>query len=285
MASAQPDSPETFNRKMLAAAIGSICIGEGFDTIEKDALGTLVEMLQCYLSQIGLSSKNYCELAGRTEPVVADIILAFVELGITVPTLEDYMKTSKYPSLPPIVPQQPPKQPNMLTAGVRQSLPPHIPSHLPEFPVPHAYIRTPTHRQPTIDYESVREKAAIQKKDVERALTKFLAKTAPSTHNLFDTDDTNAFPLIASQPTSTPYLSALLPQDQIFDQEDLEYDSKEVVGQKKEHVRKEDVKMEKIEEEVSESSRSEDPNSSNNFIDNPYLAATKLPSDEDMDMS
>lgn len=33
------------------------------------------------LSQMGLSSKNYCELAGRTEPVVADIIMAFVELG------------------------------------------------------------------------------------------------------------------------------------------------------------------------------------------------------------
>lgn len=44
-----------------------------------------------------------------------------------------------------------------------------------------------------IDYEAIREKAAAQKKDMERALTKFLAKTS-QTHNLFDTDDANIFP-------------------------------------------------------------------------------------------
>lgn len=92
--------------------------------------------------------------------------------------------------------------------------------------------------------------------------------------------------MIATQPSGPPYLSALLPQDQIFDQEDLEYDAKgELVGHKKEPVRKADVKAEKTDEDVSESSRSEDLNSSNNFIDNPYLAATKLPNNEDMDTS
>lgn len=44
-----------------------------------------------------------------------------------------------------------------------------------------------------IDYESVREKAAVQKRDIEKALTKFLAKTNPI-HNLFDTDEANIFP-------------------------------------------------------------------------------------------
>ncbi|KAL3288650.1 hypothetical protein HHI36_003083 [Cryptolaemus montrouzieri] len=286
MSSPPVDQQTNVYRKMLTAVISSICMGTGFDSIEKEALASLVELIQCYLSELSVICKNYCELAGRSEPLIADIILAFIDMGINFSCFEDYIKNAKYPSLPPIIVQQPPKQPNMLTTGVKQPLPSHIPLYLPEFPVPHAYIRTPTHRQPIIDYESVREKAAIQKKDVERALTKFLAKTAPTTHNLFDTEETNIFPLIASQPNYPPYLSALLPQDQIFDQEDLEYDPKaEAIEHKKSREKKnEAVKIEKVEEEL-ESVKSEENNSSNNFIDNPYLAATKLPNTEGMDVT
>lgn len=42
------------------------------------------------------------------------------------------------------------------------------------------------------EYEAIREKAATQKRDIEKALTKFLAKTS-ETHSLFDTED-NMFP-------------------------------------------------------------------------------------------
>lgn len=62
--STPPDSPQTFYRKMLAASIGSICLGEGFDTIEKDCLGILVEMLQCcecsYKILLGNESYSHC---------------------------------------------------------------------------------------------------------------------------------------------------------------------------------------------------------------------------------
>lgn len=34
------------------------------------------------LTEIGLLSKNYCELAGRVEPLIADVILGFVEMGM-----------------------------------------------------------------------------------------------------------------------------------------------------------------------------------------------------------
>lgn len=43
------------------------------------------------------------------------------------------------------------------------------------------------------EYEAIREKAATQKRDIERALTKFLAKTS-ETHNLFNTEDNQVFP-------------------------------------------------------------------------------------------
>ena len=85
----------------------------------------------------------------------------------------------------------------------------------------HTYVRTPTHKQPVTDYVGVREKASSQKRDVERALTRFIAKTG-KTHSLFKTDDTNLFPLIScdrlmpDQPALPAYLNALLFKDQVY---------------------------------------------------------------------
>ena len=50
-----------------------------------------------------------------------------------------------------------------------------------------------TYKQPVTEYEAIREKSANQKRDIERALTKFLAKTS-DTHSLFDTEDNQMFP-------------------------------------------------------------------------------------------
>ena len=72
----------------------------------------------------------------------------------------------------------------ILFPGNNKKHPSSIPDNLPEFPDSHSYIRTPTHRQPVTDYEMVREKAASQKRDVERALTRFIAKTG-KIHNLY----------------------------------------------------------------------------------------------------
>ena len=103
--------------------------------------------------------------------------------------------------------------------GNNKKHPSSIPDNLPEFPDSHSYIRTPTHRQPVTDYEMVREKAASQKRDVERALTRFIAKTG-KIHNLFKTDDNNLFPLISCErevdgTKMPPYLNAILFKDQV----------------------------------------------------------------------
>ncbi|KAJ8924294.1 hypothetical protein NQ315_007087 [Exocentrus adspersus] len=280
-------------RKMLAGAISGILLEQGFDTVEKECLGTLTEMLQAFVTEIGTLSKSFCELSGRSEPVIADIILGFTEMGYDFSNLDSYIKSNKHTVLPALQPQQPQKQLNMLSAGTKQPLPWYIPQHYPPFPDPHAYVRTPTHKQPVIDYESVREKAAIQKKDIEKALTKFLSKTSP-THNLFDTDEANIFPLVATKPVYPPYLSALLPQDQIFDPEDLDFDPKsQIIQQQKNHDKaknriKPEVKKED-EEETSELvvdvdvEKNEENTASGSYIDNPYLAATKLPASQIMD--
>ena len=64
------------------------------------------------------------------------------------------------------VPAPAPKQTSILHTGDRKRPPKAygIPEGLPDFPDSHSFIRTPTHKQPQADYESVREKAASQKR-------------------------------------------------------------------------------------------------------------------------
>lgn len=92
-------------RKMIAMTVSIIAKEAGFDSIDKDALGTLTEMMQAckypsfvrkiiysykcvfflaVLCELGLLSRNYCELSGRVEPLIADVIMAFAEIGKTI---------------------------------------------------------------------------------------------------------------------------------------------------------------------------------------------------------
>lgn len=95
------------------------------------------------LCEIGESARNYCELSGRTEILIADIVLALVNNGIKLDDINSYGLRSNRSVLPPLQQQTQTKQLNILQAGVKQGHPPHIPGHLPQMPDPHAYIRTP----------------------------------------------------------------------------------------------------------------------------------------------
>lgn len=96
--------------------------------------------------------------------------------------------------------------------------------------------------------------------------------------------------MIACKPTFPPYLNALLPQDQIFDPEDLEYNHKQqdegaapkkrIKSEKKSTETK--MEIEEIPETTEVVIKQEDTAQSNWDIDNPYLAATKLPSKSDV---
>lgn len=285
-------------RKILTMAVSSILMEKGFETVDKPCLETLTEMLQSLLFEIGQSSRNYCELSGRTVPVIGDVVVALINMGMALQNIEHFgIRNNRH-----IIgtPQQmsAQKQLNLLQAGTKSSHPPHIPSFLPVLPDPHAYIRTPTHKQPVTEYEAIREKAANQKRDVEKALTKFLSKTS-ETHSLFDTED-NLFPLIACKPSFPPYLAALNPTDQVFDFEELEYHyqvanrtedapSKDNENDSANEEENDEPKVEKpLEKEIkpdTELTSQVKPNSAtyknailnNPNIDNPYLRAATLP--------
>lgn len=142
--------------------------------------------------EIAHTSKDYAELSGRTQPFLGDVVVALTNLGIPTNGITSYIKRDlhKIPTPQTISTQ---KQLSLLQAGIKQTHPSHIPNHLPPLPDPHAYVRTPTHKQPVTEYEAIREKAASQKRDIEKALTRFLAKTS-ETDCLFASEDNQVFP-------------------------------------------------------------------------------------------
>jgi len=226
--------------------MGALLVETGFDACDKLALETMTELLQSFIKELGRSSRAFCELACRTDVLGADVMLALSEMGSPPLGLREYALRLNRKSVGAPVPANPPKQTSILHTGDRKRPPKAygIPEGLPDFPDSHSFIRTPTHKQPQADYESVREKAASQKRDVERALSRFIAKTCGKTHSLFTTDDTNLFPLISCADTTVhaefntnlgadsggdlvqvpSYVNALLFRDQIF--EEYEYKPK-----------------------------------------------------------
>jgi histone H3/H4 len=267
-------------RQCLNISVATLLTEIGFDKVEPMALETLGEMTQSFLHELGRSGKAYCELACRVEPLGADVLLALSEMGQGGPNgcnptaLLNYARRPNKKTLGQPQTAVQPKQTSMLHTGDRRkdgrgkASTAIIPDYLTEFPDAHSYIRTPTHRQPEADYETVREKAASQKRDVERALTRFVAKTCGKTHSLFNHDDTNLFPLISCDPAATrgtvayssmaamttgpnmlqlgagqeimsanelpplpSYLSGILFRDQLFEEDEREYLPKKKKGE------------------------------------------------------
>ncbi|GAB1610924.1 transcription initiation factor TFIID subunit 8-like [Argonauta hians] len=202
-------------RKILKMVVCSLCYDAGCSKVENIVAETLVEMMQSFLCEIGRSSQSYSELSGRTTPMLSDVVMSLIEMGTKIDQIPIYAKKpNKNVFIPPTHKHVPPL-PGILETGERKQHPSYIPDYFPPFPGPHSYIRTPTYRDPVTDYQLVREKVASQKRDIERALTRFIANTG-KTQKLFN-DDTGAFPLIAVKPILMPYLNALLPKDQDLD--------------------------------------------------------------------
>lgn len=229
-------TPETLDkcsnsrRRLLNSAMSAIMLDRGFHTAHHACIETMAEMLQSFVVELGRSAQALAELCGRTEPLFVDVFIGLIEMGMDASQLYQFGRRGCSVVLP--TPALQPKQmpPKILQAGERRSLAHYIPEHFPPFPDAHSYIRTPTYKQPITEYEAIREKASSQKRDVERALTRFKAKiceTDPD-HCLFPNEHTShVFPLISLNVKDQSYLTALLPFDQIFeDAEDSKHDSK-----------------------------------------------------------
>lgn len=100
--------------------------------------------------EIAHTSRDYAELSGRTQPVIGDVVVSLINLGISLQGITAYAKRENRPIIPS--PQQigTQKPLSLLQAGTKLSHPSHIPHHLPPLPDPHAYIRTPVSLQETL---------------------------------------------------------------------------------------------------------------------------------------
>ncbi|KAK3591224.1 hypothetical protein CHS0354_003856 [Potamilus streckersoni] len=264
------DAHARARRKALRVAVGALCTEVGFGIVEDSALETLTEMLQSVLTEIGRASRSYAELSGRTEVMVTDVVMAVVDQGINVNSIPAHAKrVNKSVFIPP---GQSTPHPVMKTleADERMPHPPHIPDYLPPFPDPHTYIRTETYKQPMNEYQVIREKAASQRRDVERALTRFIAKTG-KTQSLFK-DDASAFPLIAMQPHPQPYLGALFPKDQDLDPQQ---DSSSSLADS--DPKQSNSNLDNNQGPTLDLSQSPLDMSDPDAIDNPYLRPVKMP--------
>jgi transcription initiation factor TFIID subunit 8 len=208
---------DKYCRQALNVAVAGLLSELGFQHSERMAHETLTERMQNLIRQIGVSAYSYCELARRTEPVIGDVIMALMNMGLSVEGIGLYaVRPGRIVILPPTKSTNP-KQKCILKPGKRHLRPSHIPAHFPPFPGPLAEIRTPASKKPVTEYGALREKASIQKACIERALAKFVARTS-ETDSLFTSDD-SAFPLIACRLERPPYLKALLTPPQYFDAE------------------------------------------------------------------
>jgi len=182
----EPNPYVSAHRKALRMAIASTCVDVGFASMTESALETITEMTVSYIHELAKSSRGLAEVAGRTQPMITDISLALVEMGCDVTSLPGFLRQRRLKlntiSSPGLIHE--PNKPRTLQVGDKRNLPVHVPEYFPPFPDSHCYIRTPTFKPPVNEYQMVREKNASQKRDVERALTKFIAKTS-STISLF----------------------------------------------------------------------------------------------------
>ncbi|XP_069132320.1 transcription initiation factor TFIID subunit 8-like [Argopecten irradians] len=253
------DPREISRRKALKVAVCALVYEVGYEKAEESVLETLTEMLQSFLTELGRSCRSYAELAGRSEGMMTDVFMSLVDMGQNIQSIQSHARrVNKSVFLPPAHTGPPPTL-KTLQVGDKPSHPSHIPDHLPAFPDSHTYIRTLTNKAPVTEYQLVREKAASQKRDIERALTRFIAKTG-ETQMLFP-DNTEAYPLIAMKPHPLPYLDALLCKEQDLDNQ----------GSTNEEEEKK-VKDQDTGQQNGGQGDAQDAES----IDNPYLRPVKL---------
>nr|XP_011752979.1 transcription initiation factor TFIID subunit 8 [Macaca nemestrina] len=256
------DNYHLARRRTLQVVVSSLLTEAGFESAEKASVETLTEMLQSYISEIGRSAKSYCEHTARTQPTLSDIVVTLVEMGFNVDTLPAYAKRSQRMVItaPPVTNQ--PVTPKALTAGQNRPHPPHIPSHFPEFPDPHTYIKTPVSVEATLGL------CVVSSCEVSVTVDSCLSSNSP---------------VIAARPFTIPYLTALLPSElemqQMEETDSSEQDEQTDTENLALPISMEDSGAEKENASVLQQnpSLSGSRNGEENIIDNPYLRPVKKP--------
>ncbi|VDN51515.1 unnamed protein product [Dracunculus medinensis] len=167
----------------LRQAVAAMCMQAGFETVESDVLEILTHMINSYLLELGNTTRQLTELAGRTVSTPHDAVMALIELGTRVMDLPLFLNDCSNhgtlvigpPKLPPIV-----TTPNALRVGATRFHQSFFSDGLPALPDPHTYIRTEISGEPELTYEKVRDDFANLKRNSEYSLKDFMLRIHPS---------------------------------------------------------------------------------------------------------
>uniref|UniRef100_A0ABM5GLU0 Transcription initiation factor TFIID subunit 3 isoform X2 n=1 Tax=Pogona vitticeps TaxID=103695 RepID=A0ABM5GLU0_9SAUR len=82
---------ESYSRWLLRVSVAQVCQALGWDSVQLSACDLLTDVLQRYLHTLGRGCRRYCELYGRTDPILEDVGEAFKLMGVNLHELEDYI--------------------------------------------------------------------------------------------------------------------------------------------------------------------------------------------------
>jgi len=197
----------------------------GFDNIELSAYHQILDISNTILRRLLLNVKNLMEVQSRTEPCPSDISRSLQIMNVKFSSLQQTFNQpikhrlrspDRQSEINPIklfrVTQPPPTTNN----SSRKHRPIYIPDFLPDFPDPHTFISSETYADLRKDYPRVRQLLADQRRALQRSLVKFKLQTNEKISVINNSGtNINEYYLIKNTISPLPYLSALLPQDQM----------------------------------------------------------------------
>ncbi|KAH1187858.1 hypothetical protein KIL84_020607, partial [Mauremys mutica] len=105
---------ESYSRCLLRVSVAQICQALGWDSVQISACDLLTDVLQRYLQGLGRGCHRYCELYGRTDPILDDVGEAFALMGVNLHELEDYIHNIEPVTFPHQIPSFPVSKNNVL---------------------------------------------------------------------------------------------------------------------------------------------------------------------------
>ena len=215
-----PDNPyDVLFERSLAILIQEY----GFDNIELSAYHQILDLSNTILRRLLVNVKNLMEVQSRTEPSPSDIARSLQLMNVKFSSLQQTFNQPIKHRL-----RSPDRQhetnpmklfrvtPSTSNNSSRKHRPIYIPDFLPEFPDPHTFISSETYADLRKDYPRVRQLLADQRRALQRSLVKFKLQTNEKI-SVINNQGTNIneYYLIKNTISPLPYLSALLPQDQM----------------------------------------------------------------------
>lgn len=81
----------SYSNALLRVIVAKICQDVGWHTAHVSALNVLSDLLKLYIKQISVAAVNFANHAGRSQPTIDDVAVAFNYLSIDISQLQNYI--------------------------------------------------------------------------------------------------------------------------------------------------------------------------------------------------